>query len=148
MGRKLHGQFGQQGWVEAFDRDLAACHALEDQNHAAFFWLAQRNRFATSPGAASTAHAVDIGFSIAGHVEVDDMADSTDIDTASGNVGGNQNPDASTLEISQGLHAGRLPFVAMDCARGHTRAGQNSGHAVGTVQVSDDQERWDAGTAG
>jgi hypothetical protein len=59
----------------------------------------QRDRGAFSAGARGAADAVHIGLGHVGQVEIDDVGDTVDIDTAGGDVGGDQRADLACAEL-------------------------------------------------
>ena len=68
-------------------------------------------------GAAGPADPMDIGFRLIGKLKVDDMRKRIDIDSARGNIGGNQYADFSALKVGQRLLACPLGLVAVNRLR-------------------------------
>ena len=74
----------------------------------------QRNRGAVSAGARGAADAVNVGFRHVGQVEVDDMADTVDVDAAGRDIGCDQRADVAGAECRQHALAMVLRLVAVD----------------------------------
>ena len=68
-------------------------------------------------GTAGPADPMDIGFRLIGKLKVDDMRKRIDIDSARGNIGGNQYADFSALKVGQRLLACPLGLVAVNRLR-------------------------------
>ena len=66
-------------------------------------------------GATCASDTVDIILRMCWNVEVKHMADRTDIDTAGGNIGTDEDLDFAVLELVEGFHAMALAHVAMQC---------------------------------
>ena len=75
---------------------------------------------ARAPSAAGAANAVYIGFGVDGNIKVDDMADAFDVQTACGDVGGDQNINGAIFQLANRAFAHRLLHVAIDRCSGKT----------------------------
>jgi len=67
--------------------------------------------FSGSPGAAD---AVDVGFGFVGEVVVDDEAYVFDVDSAGGDISGNEDGDAAGFECFEGFFTLILGFISVD----------------------------------
>ena len=98
------GRFGRQ----AFDldaRDLSADQVLDSAQQLRVVGRCQREGAAAFTGAAGTADAVDIVFRIERHVEIEDMGQAPDVQSARGHVAGDQQRDLTVAEALQRLFA-------------------------------------------
>ena len=84
-------------------------------------------------GTAGPADAVDIILGVHGEVVVYDVGNSIDIDSAGGDVGGNQDPDLAGLKSTESTNSLILGTIGMQRGRADTGAFQFSRHTVGTV---------------
>ena len=86
--------------VEALDFDAECALKVEDLGALVAGEECRGN--AVLAGSASAAYSVDEIFSDLWEVEVDDVGDVVDVDTARGQVSGYQDADSARLEIGQG----------------------------------------------
>ena len=96
----------------------------------ALFLVTEGDRDAVASGTRSAADAVDVAFGLIREVEVHDVGDLVDVDTASGDVGRNQDGDAAGAEALEGRRAGALRLVAVDGSRGESVVLQILDHLV------------------
>src|SRR5262245_53582306 len=101
----------------------------------------QRDRSALGAGPRGAANAVDIGFRHVGQVEIDDMADTVDVDAARGDVGGHQRADLSGSERAEHALAMFLRLVAVNGFRSDAGPGQALHHLVGAVLGAGEDQR-------
>ena len=73
---------------------------------------------------------MDVAFGLIREVEVHDVGDLVDVDTACGDVGRDQDRDAAGAEALEGCRAGALRLVAMDGGRGESVVLQILDHLV------------------
>ncbi len=74
----------------------------------------KQDRLAGAPGAAGPANAVHVGLGVVGNVVVDHVRDALHIEPASGNVGGHQQVNFSSLERLDQLLALVLGHIAVE----------------------------------
>ena len=77
------------------------------------FGIAERQGRAVAAGAGSASDAVYVAFGIPGHFIVDDVGNAINIDTAGGDIGGDQRLDVASIEGLEGRLSGALTFVRM-----------------------------------
>ena len=86
-------------------------------------------------GATSTTNAVNVIIDVGGKVEVDDMGDVGDIETTSGDSGGNHDGSVTLTECLKGHFTFSLGSVTMDrrcgVVIGDEEVGENVGHPLG-----------------
>ena len=98
-----------------YDRHVLADKLLDvPQEFRLIVTVAERNGDAGCAGAACPPDAVNIGLGDVRQLEVEDVADFLDIDTAGGDVCGHEDPDAAGTEPLHGAVALGLAFVAVD----------------------------------
>src|SRR5437899_7723647 len=97
-----------------------------------FFYSHRGDAGATTTGAAGTANAVNIVFRLFRQVEVHHVGDGRHVDTASGNVGSNQNTHAATTQVVQRAVTPRLRHVAMQASGGVAHVRQLVGDFFGS----------------
>jgi hypothetical protein len=118
-GLAAHGNgFGFFAWLGLEPRDYLDFNVLfgEALNvlHKAFFvHTHQIHGSAIGAGATGAADAVHIVFADIGNVVVHNVGKVINVNTAGGNVSGNQGADVPAFETCQGLGAGSLAFIAM-----------------------------------
>ena len=117
--------------ADDFDRQLG--QAFDVAQLSAFAWIAQRNRNTAFTLAGGAADAVNISLSVQRHLEVDDVRDVGNVDTARCNIGCNENADVSGREIAERALAGSLRFVAVHGGRANAGHGETIGDAVGAA---------------
>ncbi|GKT40846.1 uncharacterized protein ColSpa_01026 [Colletotrichum spaethianum] len=98
-------------------------------------------------GTTSTTNTVDVVVNVGGQVVVDDMGNVGDIETTSGNSGGNQNGAATVAEELQSALTLTLSAVTVNRGGGEVlvdqEVGQRVGHALGL-----DENEGETGTVG
>src|SRR5262249_35035061 len=82
-------------------------------------------------GPAGTADAVHVGVGVFGTVIVDDMRHAGDVQTAGGDVGGDQHVDLSGTECAEGPLAGALAQVTVYGGDSEAAEGEGLGKPVG-----------------
>src|SRR3954470_18531342 len=91
---------GETGLYRLSSLELGSERALQRLEGAQLFGGDQRQRRPCRRGAAGAADAVHVGLARRGHFVVDDVADPVDVETARGDVGGDEHvlfPPAETL---------------------------------------------------
>src|SRR6266511_5358296 len=78
------------------------------------FGVAERDRDTCRPGPRGAADAMHIGFRHVRQIEIHDVADAVDIDTARGNVGGDQREHLALAKCGKHSFALVLRLVAVD----------------------------------
>tara|TARA_R100000322_G_C5396842_1_gene180217 strand:+ start:502 stop:891 length:390 start_codon:yes stop_codon:yes gene_type:complete len=104
-------------WLEALydlGTKLGANKATYARQLAVLFPRDQRHSVTFLATATGPANTVDVVFRVLWHVKVDHERQVVDIDTASGNVCGNQRLDRFALELGQSLGACSLAFITVD----------------------------------
>ena len=99
---------------ESFAFDRSTHDAFECPDHIVIFRRDERERVAGALGASRATDAMDVGVGGVGHVEVDDVRDAVDIETACRNVSGDHDGEVSAFETTQGLLALSLCAVAVE----------------------------------
>jgi len=84
------------------------------QHQPVFAWVTERDGMALAAIAPGSANAMHVGLGHIGQVVVKDMGNRLNINTARGNVGGDQNMHAAAPKGCQGTVALALVFVAMN----------------------------------
>ena len=96
-----------------FDFNVLFGEALNVLHKAFFVHTHQIHGSAIGARATRATNAVHIVFADIGDVVVHNVGEVVNINTAGGNVSGNQSSDVAAFETRQGLGAGGLAFVAM-----------------------------------
>jgi hypothetical protein len=73
--------------------------------------------FSFGAGAGGAAHPMDVILGVTGQVVIDDMGDMVDVQTAGGDIGGDQDIEFTLAELVDGLFALGLRAAAMDLGR-------------------------------
>ena len=140
LGGLLAGFLRQAGFgrgeVEAHPvaiGDALLGQALDILEQSFFVRRHQRDGLSGTPGAAGTADTVDVVFLDVGQLVVDHVRQLVDVQTAGGDIGGDQDAYLVGLEVSQGLGAGVLALVAVNRGGRQAVLVQVLGQAVGTV---------------
>src|SRR5579862_3344341 len=94
-------------------RDRLADEFFDRRNRLVVDRRHQRDRRAAQTGAAGAADAMDIIVGVMGDVEIEDVAHSRDIETASGDVGGDQQRHLAIAERLERRRARRLIHIAV-----------------------------------
>ena len=97
--------------ADHFDRQLG--QAFDVAQLSAFAWIAQRNRNTAFTLAGGAADAVDVGFSVKRHLEVDDVGDVGNVDTARCDIGCDQHANVAGREVAERALASSLRLVAV-----------------------------------
>ncbi len=135
VARLGRAQRGAAGFKARHDlhRHLFFHHALDRRQQRTVFAADQRNRVAGAAGTTGAADAVHVIFGHVRQVVVDDMRQCVDVDTACGDVGGDEDLDFIVLEALERAHALRLALVAVDGVRLDTVLVELLGQAVGAM---------------
>ena len=124
IGRRLRGRFGRTIPVSTM-RGRRGCRFAHPGDRLSGQLLDRRNRFAVlgrhdADGSARascarrTADTVHVIVGMVWHVEIEDMADVGNVETTSGDVGGDEQRTFTTAELLERRRAGRLIHVAME----------------------------------
>ena len=105
------------------------------------FAVAERDRDACSPGSRGAADAVHIGFRHVRQIEIHDVADAVDIDTARRNVGGDKRQHVPPAKCGEHALALVLRFVAVDGVGRDAGLGEAAHYFVGAVLGAGEYER-------
>lgn len=103
--------------------------------------IAERDGNALSARARRTADAVDVALGDVRQLVIDNVAHLVDIDTARGNIRGDEGPDARTFEGFERPFTLNLALVAVDGRRGDAGRLQMQGHTVGAPLRAREDER-------
>src|SRR5437016_5107708 len=87
--------------------------ALDLAQGSAFSVACQRHRDPRSAGTPGAADAMDVVSGLPRQIEVDDVADTRNIETARGDVGRDQGADASTAHVRKGSGPLELIHIAV-----------------------------------
>ncbi len=90
----------------------------------------EADRRALAAGAAGAADAVDVVLGVVGQLVVDDQVDVIDVETARGDVGGDQHLDGAVAEVAHDALAHDLVEVAVQAVGGVAAADQGIGDVV------------------
>ena len=94
--------------VTFHNRNILADQFLDIAEEITFTTVAERDRYTTGTGATGTADTVYIGFGNIGQVEIHDVRQFIDIDTAGGDVSCHQYARGTSFEILQRFLTGIL----------------------------------------
>ena len=108
-------------------RDLVADELLDPADRFGILSGRQRDRDARHARAAGAADAMDVIVGLPRHVEIDDVADAFDVETAGRDVGGDEDRDLVILEAIELGDAIGLVHVALDLADREAGALQAAG---------------------
>src|SRR4051812_47720373 len=106
-----HGQTGGGELRMQVEVASHSCHIL------GLFGRHERDANSSSTRPRGSAHAVDVGVAVLGNVEVDDVGDAIDIQTAGGDVGRDEDAAGPVLEAGERALALPLALVAMHRGR-------------------------------
>ena len=116
--------------------------AFECADHVVIFRRDERECVAGALGASRASDAVNISIGGIGHVEVDNVRDAVDIETARRDVGGDHDLEMSRFETVQGALALSLCTVAVQARHSKARVRDLAGDLVGAVfGAREDQHR-------
>ncbi len=87
-----------------------------------------------------TAGTVQVVLVVTGRVHVQDQVDAVDVDTAGGDVGGDQDVDVTVLEVGQRAGPRALRHAAVQRVGAHTGVAQLLGDAVGAELGADEDD--------
>ena len=132
---------GCTGWVHLHAFDAQFQGALDVAEFDDFDSGSQRGSAAGQSSAPGTADAMDEVFSDFGDVIVDDVGDVITVQSAGGDVGGDQYLEAAFLESAEGAVALRLRAVAVNHGGGEAVAGKVLGEALGAALGAGEDER-------
>jgi hypothetical protein len=121
---------------EAFrfpDLDGAANKAFEGFEGISVLASKKRNRHSVHVGPTGPTDAVNVILGVRRKVKIDDVSDPVDINSASRNVGGDQDPNLAILEILQGAGSLILAAVGMNGSRRDLVPAELPGHPIGSV---------------
>ena len=93
----------------------------------------EADRFAHRLSATRPSNPVDIILGMTGKVVIDHVGDAFDIDSACGNVGGNQNTNPTSLKILERTKSLILRAIRMKSGAGDSQRFESSGNAIGPV---------------
>gem|GEM_PF-3030441 len=96
----------------------------------------EADRFAHRLSATRPSNPVDIILGMTGKVVIDHVGDAFDIDSACGNVGGNQNTDPSSFKILERTKSLILGAIRMKSGAGDSQRFESSGNTIGPVFCS------------
>ena len=96
------------------DGDRFANEAFDTTEEVTLAAVAEGDGLSIESGAGGAADAVDVGFGFLGEVVVEDEGDALDVDTACGDVGGDEDAATARAEVEECAFAGTLGFVAVD----------------------------------
>ncbi len=91
-------------------------------------------------GAGGTARAVQVVLVVAGRVHVQDQVDAVDVDTAGGDVGGDERVDVAVLEVGEDAGTGTLRHAAVQRVGLHAGLDELLGDAVGAQLGADEDD--------
>ena len=87
---------------------------LDVREAALFFWRDERERRPCRLRAAGAAYAMHVVVGVGRNVEVHDVPEASDVDSAGGDIGRHQHPVLAALEASECLSSLRLRPIAVD----------------------------------
>lgn len=96
------------------DADLFGNEALYLAEVVEFLHGAKGDGAALGPGSGGAADAVNVGFGFVGDVIIDHKGDVLDVDTARGNIGGDEDARALAAKVLERTLTGALAFISMD----------------------------------
>src|SRR5207248_7955572 len=114
-------------------RDMARLGLLLGQD--------ERDRRPVSAGAAGTSCAVDVALVLVRWIEVDDVRDVDEVETARGHVGRDENRDLAALEATKGTLTRALRHVPVHCDRVDASAREPLHEPVGAALRAHEDER-------
>ncbi len=100
----------------------------------------EEQRLAGAAGATGAADAVDVGLGVVRNVVVDDVRDAVDVESARGDVGGDEDVEGAALELADGPLALRLHDVAVDGGRRVAPGPQLLGEVLGGLLGADEDD--------
>src|SRR5579872_4608007 len=115
------------------DGDLLPRHLFDVAQEALLGVIAERDGDAIGAGARGAADAMDVALGHVGQLEIDDMGDAVNIDTACGDVGRHQYAGAAIAEVAERPLTRALRLVAVDGLGVDAALGQAFGDAIGAV---------------
>ncbi|MBM3601345.1 MAG: hypothetical protein FJX35_24375, partial [Alphaproteobacteria bacterium] len=108
------GRFCVRGQPRQLDaRNLLADQLLDSGEVAAVGRRCQHEGAALAAGSAGPADAMDVVFGVHGHIEIEDMRQEGDVETARGHVAAHQKLDLAVAKLLERLHSVALVHVAM-----------------------------------
>jgi hypothetical protein len=117
----------------SIDRDLLANLFLDVPQTGDFVTIAKRNTLPCLAGAGGPADAMHIAIGLDGNIEVNDVGDSVDIDSSSGNVGRNQDSQLACLQFIQDTLPSSLGLISMNSVDLQAGGSQLLGQAIGSI---------------
>ena len=114
-------------------RNGLANELLDIAQQRCLFGVAQRNRYSIGSRPRRAADAVHVSLGDVRQIEINDMADAVHIDTASGDIGGDQSSDRSLAESREHPLALALRLVAVDRFGGDAGLDQPARDLVGAA---------------
>ena len=96
------------------DLELLLRQPLDVLEAATLAWLGQRDRHALAPGTPDAPDAVDVALGRRRHVVVDDVGERVDVETASGDVGGDEQFGGAVTQAGHHPVALRLVHAAVE----------------------------------
>ena len=102
-------------------RDMPASDPLDIAQELTLLAVAERNRLSAGTGARRPADTVDVAFRHIRQVEINDVRDAVDIDSARRDIGRHQNANGAVLESLESPLASALRFVSVNGGRSDAR---------------------------
>ena len=118
---------------ESLTFDGSSHDAFEGPDRVSVFVRDQCERVTGAMSAACATDPMDVGIGGVGHVVVDHVRDTLDIETAGCDVGGDHNVEVSLFETLQGMLALSLGSVAVQARDAMTRVGDLPRYLVGPM---------------
>ena len=115
---------------DAFDCQVVAGQLLDGFKHFLFGFVHQGNGDAVRACPTGAPDAVDVVFGLGRQFVVDDEGQLGDVQSACGNVGGDEDAQAALFEGVEGFEAALLGFVAVDGLGGKVAAHEVSGDLI------------------
>src|SRR6267154_1987464 len=115
------------------DGDALVGELLDAAQLAAFAAVAERQGDARGAGARGAADAMDVALGVGRQLVIDDVGHAVDVDTARGEIGGDQHAGLAAAEIVERLLPRVLRLVAVDRLGGDATIFQRLGDAVGAA---------------
>lgn len=115
------------------DLNFGAEEGFNGLEVAEIFAGAEGEGAAGGTGAGRAPDPVDVGLGLIGHIKIHDQGDVFDIDTAGGDIGGDEDGGLAAAEFIEGALSGILCFIAVDGLGAEAGMGEVAGEPVGTL---------------